>query len=141
MKINAATQNACADAVTAQIDGGTGAAHLRIYTGTAPAGPGSAPTGTLLADITLNDPSFGAASGGVATLSTSPALSATAAASGTAGYARLVDSTQAAGSGLGVADLTVSATGGGGEVQLASTSISSGVTVSVTSGTITMPAT
>lgn len=140
MKINAATQNACADAVTAQIDGGTGAAHLRIYTGTAPAGPGTAPTGTLLVDLPLNDPSFGAASSGVATLNTS-GLSVAAAASGTAGYARLVDSTQAAGSGLGVADLTVSATGGGGEVQLASTSISSGVTVTVTSGSITMPAT
>lgn len=140
MKINDAWRNAAADAGPTLFDAGSGAAKLRIYTGSAPAGPGSAPTGTLLAEITLNDPSFAGASAGVAALSTSPALSTTAVATGTAGYARVVDSTQAAGSGLGVCDLTVSATGGGGEVQLASTSIASGVTVSVTSGSITMPA-
>ncbi|MGI5171889.1 hypothetical protein ACQEU3_46860 [Spirillospora sp. CA-253888] len=139
-KINDDARNAAANAIAALIDGGSSAGMLRIYTGTAPATPGTAPTGTKLVEITLNDPAFATASSGSAALDVTPALTGTGLANGTAGYARLVDSTQAAGSGLGVIDLTVSATGGGGEVQLATLSISTGLTVDLTSGTLTMPA-
>lgn len=137
--INSTAQNAAADAITGVVDGGTGAAVLRVYTGTAPANPGTAPTGTKLLELTLNDPAFAAASAGVAALDVSPEVTATGLADGTAGWARIVDSTQAAGSGLGVIDLTVSATGGGGELQLATTTISTGLTVPITAGSITMP--
>ncbi|WP_084266074.1 hypothetical protein [Actinomadura macra] len=141
MKIDDALRSAIADTVAARVDGGSAAGHLRIYSGAAPAGPGTAPTGTLLVDLPLNDPAFAAAVVGVIALDVTPTVSAVAAATGTAGYARLVDSTQAVGSGLGVADLTVSTVSAGtGEIQLATLSIVSGVTVEITSGSITMPA-
>lgn len=128
-------RDAAADAVTNLLDAGAAAPSLNIYTGTAPAGPDTTATGTLLVTVELNDPAFGAASSGVCTLDVTGGLSGTAANTGTAGYARLAD-----GDGAGVLDLSVSATGGGGEVELATTSIASGVIVEITSGSITMPA-
>lgn len=139
--LSTAARNAAADAIAALVDGGSGAGLLRIYTGSAPAGPGSAPTGTKLVEIALNDPAFAAAATGVADLDVSPALSGTGLAAGTAGWARIVDSTQGAGSGLAVMDLTVSTVGGGGDVQLATLTISVGLTVDITSGNLTVPAT
>ncbi len=129
-----------ADAAAALIDGGSGAGHLRIYTGTPPAGPGTSPSGTLLVDITLNDPSFAAAASGVADLDVTPAVSGTGAAAGTAGWARFLTSTEAAATGLGVMDGSVTATGGGGDVTINTTTVSVGLTVSVTSASITAPA-
>lgn len=139
VRINTAARNALADAITALIDGGSGAGRLRIYTGTQPAGPGTAPSGTLLAEITFSDPSFGAAATGTITADITPALTATGVAAGTAGWFRLLDSTEAAGTGLGVLDGSVTATGGGGDLTLATTTISVGLTVTITSLTVTMP--
>ena len=59
----------------------------------------------------------------------------TAVAAGTAGWFRAYDSTGAA-----VFDGAVTATGGGGELQLGSTSLSSGIQVDITSFTYTQPA-
>jgi hypothetical protein len=140
VRISTAARNAMADGVAALIDGGAGAGRLRIYTGSQPAGPGTAPSGTLLVEITLNDPAFGAASTGVATLDVDPALSGTGVAAGTAGWARYLTSTEAAATGLGIVDGSVTATGGGGDVTVATTTISVGLTVPVTSATITAPA-
>lgn len=129
-------RNAIADAITARIDAGSGAGKLRIYTGSRPASPGSAATGTLLAEFTLSDPSFGAAVSGVATLDITPAVQdASADNTGTAGYARFVDS-----DGNGRIDATVTATGGGGEVTCNTTSFVTGAVVTVTGCTITAPA-
>jgi len=140
LSISVAARNAACDAIVDLIDGGSGAGVIRIYTGTKPATPATSPTGTLLAEFTCSDPAFGAASTGVATLDVTPALTDTGIAAGTAGYFRICDSTEAAGTGLGVIDGTVTATGGGGDLTLNSTTISVGVAVEVTSGTITMPA-
>ena len=129
----AARNNAC-DAVVDLLDAGAGAGTLKIYSGSQPASANDAATGTLLATITLADPAFGAASTGVATLAGTP-LSGTGVAAGTAGWARLADST-----GATVLDGSVTATGGGGQIELATTTISVGVTVQITSGTVTMPA-
>jgi hypothetical protein len=139
-RISTAARNAAADAVAGLADGGSGAGVIRIYTGSQPAGPDSSATGTLLAAVSLNDPAFGAASSGVATLDVSPALTATAVADGTAGWWRLLTSTEAAGSGLGIVDGAVTATGGGGQLTLATTTVTTGLQVQITSGTITMPA-
>lgn len=133
-RIATAARNAAADAVVDLLDGGTGAGTIKIYTGTQPASAQDAVSGTLLATITLTDPAFGAASTGVATLAGTP-LSGTGVAAGTAGWARLADS-----AGATVLDGSVTATGGGGQIELATTTISSGVTVQITSGTVTMPA-
>jgi hypothetical protein len=142
IKINTAARNAMATALAALVDGGSGPGVLRIYSGAQPASPATSPSGTLLAEVTLNDPAFGSPATGVITLSVSPALSdASANNSGTAGYARICDSTEAAGTGLGVVDGAVTATGGGGFVELSSTSVTSGNPVNITSGTITVPAT
>ncbi|MFD9949712.1 hypothetical protein ACFWYW_55500 [Nonomuraea sp. NPDC059023] len=139
IRINTAARNAACDAVVAVISGGSGAGVLRIYSGTIPATPATSPSGTLLAEFTLSDPAFGAASTGVATLDVTPALTDTGIAAGTAGYFRIVDSTEAAGTGLGVIDGTVTATGGGGDLTLNTVTISVGVNVEITSGTLTMP--
>lgn len=139
-RLSTAARNAAADAVVDLVDGGSGAGVIRIYTGTQPAGPGTTATGTLLAEFTLSDPAFGAAGTGVATLDVSPALTDTGIADGTAGWFRILDSTEAAATGLGVLDGSVTASGGGGELELNTVSISTGVTVEIVSGTVTMPA-
>lgn len=133
-RLATATRNAACDAVVDLLDGGPAAGTIKIFTGTQPTTANDTATGTLLATITLSDPAFGAASPGVATLAGTP-LSATGVAAGTAGWARLADST-----GATVMDGSVTATGGGGQIELATTTISVGVTVSITSGTVTMPA-
>lgn len=113
--------------ISAAIDGGAGAGLLRIYDGTRPATGGTATT--LLAELTFTDPCAPAASSGVLTFSAITSDSS-ANATGTATWARLVDS-----SATFVCDLSVSTSGA--DVNLNSTSISTGQTVSVTSGTIT----
>lgn len=133
-RLATATRNAACDATVDLLDGGTGAGTIKIYTGTQPATANDTATGTLLATITLADPAFGAASTGAATLAGTP-LSATAVAAGTAGWARFADS-----NGATVLDGSVTATGGGGQIELATTTISTGVTVQITYGTVTMPA-
>lgn len=121
--------------MTALVNGGSGAGKLRIYTGTQPAGPGTAiSTETLLAEVTLADPAYGAASSGVATMASLP-RTATAVASGTAAWFRVLDSSNVA-----IFDDSVTATGGGGGLELGTVTISSGLTIDITSSTLTMPA-
>jgi hypothetical protein len=127
-------RNAACDAVVDLLDAGSGAATIKIYTGTQPTTANDAVAGTLLATVTLSDPAFGSSATGVATLAGTP-ISATGVAAGTAGWARFADST-----GATVMDGSVTATGGGGQIELATTTISVGVTVQITSGTVTMPA-
>lgn len=141
LRLNTAARNAACDAIVDLIDGGSGAGVLRIYSGAQPAGPGTAASGTLLAEFTLSDPAFSSAVAGVATLDITPAVQdASANNTGTAGYFRLLDSTEAAATGLGVVDGTVTATGGGGDITLNTVSITASALVDITSGTITMPA-
>ena len=121
------------DALVDSLDLGAGAGTIKIYSGTRPANPNASITGTLLATVTLADPAFGAGSNGVATLS-DPA-SVTAVATGMATHFRAADSDDVA-----KFDGEVTATGGGGDLTLATTSITSGLTVDITGGTVTMPA-
>jgi hypothetical protein len=118
--------NAMAD-LTTQI-GTTG--FLLIYSGTVPASAATAATGTLLASLPCSNPFAPAPSGGV--LTASAITSATAAATGTAGYFRIC--TSSAGTTC-VLQGTVGTSGA--DLNLNSTSISSGQTVSVTSFAIT----
>lgn len=128
-----AIRNARLQVVADAINAGAGAGKLRIYNGTRPATGGTATT--LLGELTLNDPATDPATvtGGVLTLDVSPTVQdASADASGTATWARLVDSTNAF-----VADLDVGGTGSGADIELSSTTIVAGGTITVTSGTIT----
>lgn len=135
VRISTAARNAMVSAVTALADAGSGAAHVRVYTGTQPAGPGSSATGTLLLDIPLNDPSFAAPSTGVATGDVTPEPTDDGITTGTAGWFRLLDSNDVA-----ILDGSVTATGGGGDLTLSTVSITTGLTVNLTSITLTQPA-
>lgn len=87
LQYSVAVNNARLDAVESTT--GT-AAKLRIYTGTAPTNTAAAATGTMLVEITLPSDWMNAASTGSKTkLGT---WSGNAAAGGTAGYFRILDS-------------------------------------------------
>jgi hypothetical protein len=94
----------------------------------------TAATGTLLATFTLADPAAAAAAAGVATMDFSPAIDATVAADGTAGWFRVADSTGAA-----VFDGTVGTSGA--DLNFSSVAWVTGGTVELSSGTITEPLT
>jgi hypothetical protein len=79
MQLAIAGRNASVDAVNTLLNGGT----LEIRTG-APAAIDGAPTGTVLATLTINATAFGAASAGSATYNAIADVTATAA--GTAGH-------------------------------------------------------
>jgi hypothetical protein len=134
-RLATATQNAATNAVTALVDADVGAGSIQVRTGAQPASANNAATGTLLATFTLADPSFAAAAAGVAALDATPVLSTTGVAAGTAGWFRMLDN-----SGDTVLDGAVTVTGGGGEMELNTTTISIGVTVEITAGTFTTPA-
>ncbi|KOG70381.1 hypothetical protein ADK47_05595 [Streptomyces rimosus subsp. rimosus] len=87
---------------------------------------------TLPATFGLQDPAFGCASAGVATLAGTP-ITTTGAAAGTAAWFRCATSTPGT-----CFDGSVTATGDG-DLQLNTTTISVGVNVQITSGTFTMP--
>lgn len=82
-------RNNMLDEIAALVDGGAGAGLLRIYNGTRPASGGTATT--LLAELTMSDPAFPAAA---AAALTANAITddASANASGTATWFRIVDS-------------------------------------------------
>lgn len=134
VRISNAARSAAADALVDLVDGGTGAGTLKIYTGVQPAGPATAPSGTLLGTLTMTDPAFGNAANGVATAASITGDSS-ADASGTAGWARIADS-----SGTAILDMSVTVSGGGGDLQLDSVNIVAGGAINVTSLTVTMPA-
>lgn len=133
-RLSNAARSAAADAVTALVNAGASAGKLRIYTGTQPAGPGTTTAETLLAEFTLNDPAYEAAANGVANLDTTPALTATGLAAGTAGWFRVVDSNAGSGA-AGVIDGDVT-----DELSMSTTTVSVGLTLTLSSGTYTQPA-
>lgn len=106
------------------------AATIKIYSGSKPATPETAASGTLLVTVAISG-SF-TSSGGV--LTAADLAAASPAASGTAGYFRLATS-----GGTAIIDGTVTATGGGGDMQLGSTSINTGVPVDLGVPTIMAP--
>lgn len=131
-RVTAALRNNMGAVVTNAIDAGSGPGVIEIRTGSRPATPETAVTGTLLATVTLGDPSFATWSAGASSVA-DPA-SIVAVADGTAGYCRVKDST-----GATVMDGTVTATGGGGDLTLGSVSITTGQSVDVTGGSLTIP--
>ncbi len=131
-----ATRSSLADAFDTEVNSGLGAGKIQVYSGTRPAGPDTAITDqVLLLDFTLADPAFGAASAGVITLDATPAPEAGGEASGTATWARVLNSESVA-----IADCKVSLSGGGGDLIITTVTISPGLTVTITGGTVTMPA-
>lgn len=108
---------------------GTGA-DIQIRSGTKPATPETAASGTLL--VTVDVAGAWTSTNGV--LTAADPASALPAAAGTAGHFRLLTS-----GGTAIIDGTVTATGGGGDLQLGSTTITLGVPVDLGVPTITVP--
>ena len=102
------------------------AGTLEIYTGTQPADPNSAVSGSLLATITIPNPAFGAASGGA--IAKSGSWSTTATGTGTAGYARFISSDT-----LNTKDIVVTNIPGGNDLLINTLDIAIGNTVTVVS--------
>lgn len=128
-------QNALADLAAGFIDADVGAGTIQIRSGAQPATANLAATGTLLATLTFNDPAFLAAAAGVSTMDDTPAVTGLGVAAGTAGWFRILDN-----SGDTVMDGAITATGGGGELEMNTTTVSIGLAVTITAGTLTMPA-
>ena len=127
IKLSTAARNAMLDGITSTVGG---SAKLRIYDGSQPAGPGTAvTTQVLLAELTCNATFAPAASSGVLTLN-AITQDSSADATGTASWFRIVTSGNTA-----VIDGSVSTSGA--DMNLNSTSIVSGGTVSITSATFT----
>lgn len=106
---------------------------IDIYTGSQPADPDDSPTGTLLVSIDLAADAYDAAADGEALIPAS--VNGTAVATGTAGYAQQRNAANTRwmyGS--------VTANGGGGDVQISSTTITISDVITITSSTITQPA-
>lgn len=132
LRLSTTARNAAADAVVDLLDAGAGAGTIQIRSGTMPATPQTAASGTLLATVTLSDPAAGAAATGAATI-TDP-VSVTGVGDGTAGWARFLDSNANV-----VMDCDITATGGGGAIELSTTTISTGVAVDLGAITYTQP--
>ena len=128
IQLSVAVRNARLDSIESTI--GT-APKLRILTGSPPANCAASESGTQLVEITCPSDWLNAASGGSKTLAGS--WTATAGASGAAGYYRIYNSSGTTCHEQG----TVTATGGGGDMTVDNTSIASGQTVTVTAKTQT----
>lgn len=133
MKLTTARRSTIAQGILADMAAGTTVANplLQIYTGTIPASMGGAITDTLLATLTL-PATVGTEASGVITFGTITEDSA-ADATGTAGWARVLDRNSAE-----AVYLTITGTGGGGDIELNVTAITAGGPVAITSGTITV---
>lgn len=137
MRIHNDVAKLACDAIVDGLDAGASAGVLKIWTGAAPTDCQAADSGTLLAELTLSDPAFGAAADinpGARATASAITSDSSANATGTAGHFRAYDS-----NGRCVIQGTVTATGGGGDLELNSTSISSGVQVDITAWTVTVP--
>lgn len=133
LTLSNANRSAAANAVGDSVDAGSGPGKIRVYSGSKPAGPDTAISGqTLLAEFACNDPAWGAGANGVKTLNGTP-KSTTGVAAGTAAWFRALDSNN-------VACYDGSVGTSGAEMNLNTLTISVGLTVEITSGTMTMPA-
>jgi hypothetical protein len=131
LRLSTVARNALANALKTAIDTGAGAGGtIKIYSGSQPADPQTAPSGTLLVTLTLPKPSFGAAATGVITANAITQQNAVA--TNTAGWARIADC-----DGNAIMDVDVGTSGA--TINLNTTSIVSGGPVQITSATITVP--
>jgi hypothetical protein len=123
-----AVRNGLADLTVDRIDVG-GPGTIQIRSGTRPANPDAAATGTLLGTVTFAATAFGTAANGTATAA-AIASDTNAAATGTATWFRVMS-----GGGLPIFDGDIATSGA--DMNLSSTSIVAGGTINITSGTYT----
>lgn len=127
------TRNALADALDDRVNLGAGAGTIKIYSGTQPATADTAiGVQVLLATLTFSDPAFGVAASGVITAS-AITQDVSADNTGTATWARVADS-----NGATVFDCDVAVAGA--TLTIDNAFIVADAPVSITSFTVTMPA-
>lgn len=131
LRLSSDTRTRACDAIVDDIDAGAGAGTIQIRTGAQPTNVADAASGTLLATLTFSDPAFGAAATGVATASAITS-DTSADVAGTAGHARLQDSTPAIHS-----DCTCGQ--GTGDISFDDSTIAFEGTVAISSMTLTVP--
>lgn len=128
------------DAIVDNLDSEAGAAVIKGYTGSQPADPDAATTGTLLFTLVMSDPAFGAAAdqadGTVQAAASAISDDTSADATGTLGYCRV----SASADGAAETDPQIDGEAGtsGADFNFNTVSIVSGATVSMTSYTITL---
>ncbi len=133
LRLGTAARTALANALGDQIDAGAGAGTIQLRNGTMPATPATAATGTLLATVTLQDPSTSAASNGQETILDPAAVNGAAA--GDVTWARFLDS-----NGVAVFDCDVSTVAAGtGTLQMSTVTVSAGLSVDFGAITLTVP--
>lgn len=126
-----AAANAVLTTINDLLNAGSGPATIKLYTGTKPAGPGTAITSqVLLGTLTCSDPA-GSVAARALTFGTVTADSS-ADNAGTATWARIADS-----NGVAIVDIDVTLTGGGGFGQMNTTSIAVGGPITAPSVVIT----
>jgi len=113
-------RNTLADAIDDAVNQGSGAGNIIVMES----------DDTVLSEITLDDPAFGAASSGTITLAGVPLEDTSADATGTAAKFQFRDSDDTE-----IFEGTITATGGGGDIEIDNTSIASGQIVRLTSYT------
>lgn len=126
MKVAAA--QAAVDTLGTACDSGT----LKFYTGTAPANAGAITTQTLLGTCTFGATAFGSGTAENPSVATANAITqdASADASGTVGFVRVLDGSTVLG------DLTVGLAESGAEVIMDSLDVTAGSPISIASCTI-----
>ena len=134
-RIANSARNAACDAIVDLIDAGAGAGTLVIRTGSQPATPATAATGTTLATLTFSDPAFGSATSGTATASAITS-DTNVDATGTAGWARVYDS-DGVDPGDAVFDMDIGQ--GSGTLDFDNVSFVAGGTAAISSMTVTVP--
>lgn len=124
---------------------------LKIYSGSQPSSPDSAVSGTLLVTVTLssgafvagafgNGLEFGDAASGAISKASGATWSGAAVASGTAGYFRLcANATDAGGASTTLPRIDGSIGTSGADLNMSSTTITSGQTYTIDTFTITLP--
>lgn len=137
-KITNAVAIAMCDAAVDALDGGTGAAIVRIYDGSQPTDPDTAVSGqTLLATLVCSDPAFGNAADntGKATATANSITDDSGAdATGTAAWFRAFSTNDGATPLNAIIDGTVGTVGA--DLNLNTVSLVSGVAVSVSAWTV-----
>jgi len=134
MQLSTTVRNARLDAIEDTITA-EGDVFLRIYSGSMPANCGAAETGTLLAECELSANFMAAAASG-AKAKTGKWEDLAADHTGTAGYFRIVVDKGPLGEECHIQG-TVTGTGGGGDMEVSSTSFTTGQKFTVNTFTIT----
>lgn len=130
--LSTAGKTAVLTAINDLLNAGSGAATIKLYTGTKPAGPNIAvTTQTLLGTLTCSDPA-GSIDGSQQLVFGSITQDSSADNNGTATWARLADS-----NGTAVIDVDVTTTGSGGFLQMNTTNIVAGGPILISSLIIT----